>query len=110
SQKNTLSWKADANGQLSLADNPLNQLNASGQKYVVTGGNFMSVVDQVPVESADKVKDSGWAPQLGASIHLTPNSRIYARYAEEYRLPSLFESTVGFSAMLQYQAIKPEHA
>ncbi len=23
SQKNTLSWKADANGQLSLADNPL---------------------------------------------------------------------------------------
>ncbi|WP_319641437.1 TonB-dependent receptor domain-containing protein [Acinetobacter baumannii] len=110
SQKNTLSWKADANGQLSLADNPLNQLNASGQKYVVTGGNFMSVVDQVPVESADKVKDSGWAPQLGASIHLTPNSRIYARYAEEYRLPSLFESTVGFSAMLPYQAIKPEHA
>ena len=96
SQKNTLSWKADANGQLSLADNPLNQLNASGQKYVVTGRNFMSVVDQVPVESADKVKDSGWAPQLGASIHLTPNSRIYARYAEEYRLPSLFESTVGF--------------
>ncbi len=110
SQKNTLTWKADANGQLSLADNPLNQLNASGQKYVVTGGNFMSVVDQVPVESADKVKDSGWAPQLGASIHLTPNSRIYARYAEEYRLPSLFESTVGFSAMLPYQAIKPEHA
>lgn len=56
SQKNTLSWKADANGQLSLADNPLNQLNASGQKYVVTGGNFMSVVDQVRLSRPTKLK------------------------------------------------------
>ncbi|MCH7336376.1 TonB-dependent receptor [Acinetobacter sp. NIPH 2699] len=111
-QKNTLTWKADENGHLALTDNLLDQLNASGQKYVVVGNGDLSpaVIEQVPIESVTKVKDSGWAPQLSASIHLTENNRLYARYAEEYRLPSLFESTVGFSAMMPYQAIKPEHA
>ncbi|MFW1953131.1 TonB-dependent receptor domain-containing protein [Acinetobacter beijerinckii] len=111
-QKNTLTWKADENGHLALADNVLDRLNALGQKYVITGNGNLSpaVIEQVPIESAQKVRDSGWAPQLGASIHLTDNNRLYVRYAEEYRLPSLFESTVGFSAMMPYQAIKPEHA
>lgn len=110
-QKNTLTWKADENGHLNLTDNVLAQLNASGQKYVVVGSGFQpAVIEQVEIESAQKVRDSGWAPQLGASIHLTDNNRLYVRYAEEYRLPSLFESTVGFSAMMPYQAIKPEHA
>lgn len=112
SQKNTLTWKADDNGQLNLADNVLERLNALGQKYVITGSGNLSpaVIEQVPIETAQKVKDSGWAPQLGASLHLTDNNRLYVRYAEEYRLPSLFESTVGFSALMPYQAIKPEHA
>lgn len=112
SQKNILTWKADDNGQLKLADNVLERLNALGQKYVITGSGNLSpaVIEQVPIETAQKVKDSGWAPQLGASLHLTDNNRLYVRYAEEYRLPSLFESTVGFSALMPYQAIKPEHA
>lgn len=112
SQKNTLTWKADDNGQLNLADNVLERLNALGQKYVITGSGNLSpaVIEQVPIETAQKVKDSGWAPQLGASLHLTENNRLYVRYAEEYRLPSLFESTVGFSALMPYQPIKPEHA
>jgi len=111
-QKNTLTWKADENGHLALADNVLDRLNALGQKYVITGNGNLSpaVIEQVPIESAQKVRDSGWAPQLGASIHLTDNNRLYVRYAEEYRLPSLFESTVGFSALMPYQTIKPEHA
>lgn len=112
SQKNIITWKADDNGQLNLADNVLERLNALGQKYVITGSGNLSpaVIEQVPIETAQKVKDSGWAPQLGASLHLTDNNRLYVRYAEEYRLPSLFESTVGFSALMPYQAIKPEHA
>jgi len=112
SQKNTLTWKADDNGQLNLADNVLERLNALGQKYVITGSGNLSpaVIEQVPIETAQKLKDNGWAPQLGASLHLTDNNRLYVRYAEEYRLPSLFESTVGFSALMPYQAIKPEHA
>lgn len=112
SQKNTLTWKANDNGQLNLADNVLERLNALGQKYVITGSGNLSpaVIEQVPIETAQKVKDSGWAPQLGASLHLTDNNRLYVRYAEEYRLPSLFESTVGFSTLMPYQAIKPEHA
>ena len=97
---------------MALADNVLDRLNALGQKYVITGNGNLSpaVIEQVPIESAQKVRDSGWAPQLGASIHLTDNNRLYVRYAEEYRLPSLFESTVGFSALMPYQTIKPEHA
>ena len=34
---------------------------------------------------------------LSASVHLTDDLRLYGRYAETVRMPSLFEDTVGFS-------------
>lgn len=108
-QKNSIVWKADENGKFSLENNPLDQLNASGEKFI--NGSFSPIKNElIPITSVEKVKDSGWAPQLSASVQITQNNRIYARYAEEYRLPSLFESTVGFSALIPYEGIKPEHA
>lgn len=40
---------------------------------------------------------SAWTPMLSASVHLTDDLRLYGRYAETVRMPSLFEDTVGFS-------------
>ncbi|HCM64476.1 MAG TPA: TonB-dependent receptor [Morganella sp. (in: Bacteria)] len=40
-----------------------------------------------------------WTPVLSASFHLTDDLRLYGRYAETVRMPSLFEDTVGFSGI-----------
>lgn len=57
-------------------------------------------------------RQSGTAPVL--SLSWEPGSRglqFYGRYAEAYRMPSLFESTSGFSVQAQPDVIlRPEHA
>lgn len=57
-------------------------------------------------------KQSGTAPVV--SIAWEPGNKglqLYARYAEAYRMPSLFESTTGFSYQAKPDVIlKPEHA
>ncbi|MBW5408448.1 TonB-dependent receptor domain-containing protein [Morganella morganii] len=56
---------------------------------------------------------SAWTPMLSASVHLTDDLRLYGRYAETVRMPSLFEDTVGFSGFsaphIGYR-YKPERA
>ncbi|SPL71904.1 TonB-dependent receptor [Acinetobacter stercoris] len=108
SQKNEIKFKADENGRMSPSE-LLNGLNQILQPY--TGLSPEPVTyQQIPINQVTKTKDSGWAPQFTIAANLTPNQRVYARYAEEYRLPSLFESTVGFSALQPYLGLKPEHA
>ena len=52
---------------------------------------------------------SGWEPHLTATLKLSDAIRLYGRYAERLRFPSLFESTVGFSASPSlFQPLKPE--
>ncbi len=41
-------------------------------------------------------EESAWAPALGATIYLTENDRIFGRYLETVRMPSIFEDTIGF--------------
>lgn len=57
-------------------------------------------------------KQSGTAPVV--SLSWEPGNRglqFYARYAQAYRMPSLFESTSGFSFQSKPDVIlKPEHA
>ncbi|WP_339139231.1 TonB-dependent receptor [Kerstersia gyiorum] len=64
--------------------------------------------DQIP----NKNRQSGTAPVV--SIAWEPWQRglqFYARYAEAYRMPSLFESTSGFSFNSKSDIIlKPEHS
>jgi hemoglobin/transferrin/lactoferrin receptor protein len=51
-----------------------------------------------------------WAPNVAATAYLSGTSRIYARYSEAYRYPSIFESTIGFSASYNpLGKLKPEH-
>ncbi|TGX49209.1 TonB-dependent receptor [Sphingomonas gei] len=52
-----------------------------------------------------------WAPMGSATVYLSTSSRFYVRYAEAYRYPSIFESTIGFSQSYNPLArVKPEHA
>lgn len=50
-----------------------------------------------------------WSPILSVGWDMTDYSKVYARYAEEKRFPSMFESTVGFTTTVRDQVtIKPE--
>src|SRR3546814_14542569 len=54
----------------------------------------------VAVTEAKRRSGHGWAPSASATVYLSGSSRAYLRYAQAYRFPSMFESTVGFSASL----------
>ncbi len=61
------------------------------------------------VTEASRQSAHGWTPSASATVYLSGSSRIYARYAESLRFPSLFESTVGFSASINpLENLKPE--
>lgn len=111
SQKNTLNWSADENGKMHWSDNVINSSNLGieGKDYILLNNPGRSLTQSIPITEVTKTKDSAWAPQLSVAIRLNDHNRIYMRYAEEYRMPSLFESTVGFSANLPYAGLKPEH-
>ena len=52
---------------------------------------------------------SGWEPYLTATLKLSDAIRLYGRYAERLRFPSLFESTSGFGASPNFlRPLKPE--
>ncbi|OEY96151.1 outer membrane receptor protein [Acinetobacter qingfengensis] len=113
SQSNTLAWTADSNGNMHIANNPLNDLDTTlgveGVDYILTSATPRATYNLVPITEVKKTKAHAWAPQFSAAIQLNEHNRVYARYAEEYRMPSLFESTVGFSSNLPYEGLKPEH-
>lgn len=75
------------------------------------------IVCTLPTEDIDltqtgvqKTKDHGWTPTASATVNFSPNSRMYLRYSEAYRMPSMFESTIGFSGTLSGYKLQPEHA
>ncbi|WP_420535158.1 TonB-dependent receptor [Acinetobacter populi] len=110
SKINNITYTAREDGKLYISDNPLNNLSEIiNGEYVLTGTTPKQVINYIPITEVEKVKDNAWAPQFSAAIQLNENNRIYARYAEEYRMPSLFESTIGFSASSPYLGLKPEH-
>ncbi|WP_162616791.1 TonB-dependent receptor domain-containing protein [Aggregatibacter kilianii] len=57
-------------------------------------------------------KDHAWAPSFGATFLITPNSRIYVRYDEVKRMPSIYEDTIGYSnvTVRPLYRHKPEHS
>ena len=57
-------------------------------------------------------KDHAWAPSLSATAFLTDNARVYVRYDETKRMPSIFEDTIGYSIdiLTPLYKRKPEHS
>ncbi|WP_228766459.1 TonB-dependent receptor [Pelagerythrobacter aerophilus] len=103
-------WEPDADGNFRRADNPcLNGSLDSLENYIdescVVSANNVAV----SVTEAKRRSGHGWAPTASATVYLSGGSRAYLRYAQAYRFPSMFESTIGFSASLNPLAdLKPE--
>lgn len=72
--------------------------------------------DDAPVEVCElaqpgKNRNSGSAPVASLIWEPLPGWQLYVRYAEALRMPSMFESTSGFSVSpIIGRELKPEHA
>jgi len=103
-------WLPDAQGRYRRADNPC----ANGTINTIPGNNgvcvLQSIVESVPI-AAPRRSAHNWAPSLSATLYADEHTRAYARYIETWRFPSMFESTLGFSASFNPAApLRPEHA
>lgn len=67
-------------------------------------------------EQPKKQRDHAWVPHIGLTAFISDNARIYVRYSEAVRFPSVFESSVsGYSSQVRaYNGSggikKPEHS
>lgn len=97
----------DAQGQKGTAD-----------KYIASNADRTPVYQdesEIPNkwEEPKKQKDHAWVPHIGLTAFITDDIRVYARYNEFVRFPSLFESSMamtGSSKRSTGVAISPEHA
>ncbi len=72
--------------------------------------NLSGITTTVPI-AAPRRSAHNWAPSLSATVYADDHTRAYARYIETWRFPSMFESTLGFSASFNPAApLRPEHA
>lgn len=103
-------WVPDANGKYRRADNIcINGFLDKVPNYIqgtCNAGGRNIVVD---VTEAKRKSGHGWVPSASATLTFSDSSRAYVRYAEALRWPSLFESTIGFSASIDpLRDLKPE--
>jgi hemoglobin/transferrin/lactoferrin receptor protein len=103
-------WSPGADGRYRRADNPcLNGFGNTLEGY--TGECFFTNTVETYSITAPQRSDHRWAPSVSATVYADQNSRAYARYIESWRFPSMFESTIGFSASFDpLRELKPEHA
>jgi hemoglobin/transferrin/lactoferrin receptor protein len=108
--QHTVPWQADARGRYTKAGNAC--LNGSLEAQPGAPGQLClaSPVVSTGDASARRRKDNGWMPFFSATLDFSDTSRAYLRYSETLRFPSMFESTVAFSAALNPWDLKPEHA
>ena len=106
-------WLHNSRGIYSRANNPCANGTLTQTSNLIVGscriGNQYESYS-VPL-TAEKHKDDGWVPALSITVMLSNYSRVYLRYTEALRYPSLFESTLGFSSSFNpYTDLKPEQA
>ncbi|XDZ52494.1 TonB-dependent receptor [Neisseriaceae bacterium CLB008] len=61
---------------------------------------------------ADPVKNKGGklAPNIGITYYFLPETFMYANYSQAYRMPSLFETSMGTANVKTVASLKPEQA
>jgi len=101
-------WLPDADGNLDRAEHPC--LNGSWSSIPNISQCRSSAIPGEDTVNAEKVKDHGWVPHFNVSYELTDDSRVYVKYAEAIRYPSMFESTIGWSASVSQYGLNPEHS
>ncbi|WP_288063518.1 TonB-dependent receptor domain-containing protein [Rodentibacter caecimuris] len=119
-----------SDGRLHREDNPFynGTLKNEKVKHPVTGetvdkyqryysGTFAKKLkDEDKLKKVEKKRGHAFSPAFSATAFLTDNSRVYVRYTQYARMPSIFETTVGFSASADTSArfknakLKPEKA
>ena len=106
---NTVPWLRDSEGRFTRVTDPC--VNGFLATVANATGYCSAIVNQGPMVATSYTKrGDSWAPVASATFNITPQARTYVRYAEAYRFPSLFESTIGFSASTPAKPLKPEHA
>lgn len=131
--KKTAFWERDQYGNFNVDNSPINtiftneklneeQFNPATGKVEKTiqyaTGSFIGLEKRNPTEEQwEKMKKAkrtahAWAPVFGATVLVTDNIRIYARYTETKRMPSIFEDTIGYSIteLHPFYDRKPEHS
>ncbi|MGL4603072.1 MAG: TonB-dependent receptor domain-containing protein, partial [Iodobacter sp.] len=120
-------WRQNENGEFTDATNPIK--NGKGTLVPDHEGEESKPIDLSKVESWDTTgsvnydkipgaftrtapverSGGGFAPAFSATYRLTDTTSTYLRYTEGLRMPSMFESTVGFSARYS-SPLEPEHS
>lgn len=91
------------NGEVDLKEEAIDPVTGLKAKKHRFGHNDSNILDEVSYTDDQKFKapkrneESAWAPSLGATIYLTENDRVFGRYLETVRMPSIFEDAIGFS-------------
>lgn len=100
-------WRPDADGRFRRADNVFLNGSLDGVDYGRASASLQPLFLQQQAQHHD---GSGWTPTLAATFNFSDEARLYFRHSQARRYPSMFESTLGFSAALPVAALKPEHA
>lgn len=105
------------NGTIDLNETVTNPQGTTGtaKRYVqaAASGTVTSPVAEADrYAKPEKRRDQAWTPMLGLTFLLTENARIYVRYSELVRFPTLYEDTqAGISfGRSSTNAMNPEHA
>jgi hemoglobin/transferrin/lactoferrin receptor protein len=102
-------WLPDSNGNYDLSTLACVNGSLDGVANYNAGSCGVQNITQIVYPSATKRKGHGWAPAFSATVNFSDYSRAYLRYTETKRYPSLFESTIAFSAGFSQYPLKPEH-
>ncbi|QPF75403.1 TonB-dependent receptor [Roseateles sp. DAIF2] len=113
-----VTWYPDAKGQFtedSLRNSPhlLGTMADLGyDSWKPLGPNNGAFMDEIPsawrFDEPLRRKGTRFAPTFSASFKPDEQSLIYVRYATGFKLPSMFESTVGNSFITPNPHLKPE--
>ncbi len=118
-------WFADENGEYTAANDP----RVTGEGMVENWGMDPVEISSLNIGSSavgwsenglplgtftvsDKIArdDKGFAPNIAVNMQLNDNWLAYARYSEALRMPSLMESTLGWSVSSKVFELDPERA
>ncbi|WKT00555.1 TonB-dependent receptor [Gallibacterium salpingitidis] len=127
----SIDWRYRDDGRLHREDNPFynGKLKNEKIKDPITGelvskyemhGSMLSFSEEMKeidkLTKVEKKRGHAFSPAFSITAFLTDHSRMYLRYTQYARMPSIFETTVGFSASADTSArfknakLKPEKA
>lgn len=127
-----IKWRVDEDGKLTAENNPyyngeidlseevIDPISQKKVKAIIAYRAPNKEWDEILVSEDEKYKNPGkrinsaWSPSIGGSVYLSDNDRVFARYAETVRMPSIFEDTIGFSGagdgVIRTRSFKPERS